>query len=230
MQPERRPDPGRAAGGPIALTVPVRRAWLAVLGGVGVVLGLVSAALQLAKDRGFDPPSLQLDRLLNVDEDLSVMNWLTSATFLLAAVAAVAVAGSRPVSRLRWWGLAGALAFVSLDEAAQVHDPVTANAEERLRAGGAGAVMVVLVAVAVAAALGAFLLRLEPPVRWRVAGALGLVVVAAVGIDAAGPDLVDDPAARLQAAYVARSTLEEIVELGAAVLVLDAMVVAALTR
>jgi hypothetical protein len=56
------------------------------------------------------------------------------------------------------------------------------------------------------------------------------VVLAAVAIDAAGPDLVDDPAARLEVGYVAKATLEEVLELGAAVLVLDGMLVAALTR
>jgi hypothetical protein len=215
---------------PDHLTVPVRRSWIAGLLPAGLVLGLVSAALQLAKDRGFNPPSLQLDRLLNVDEDLSFMNWLTSATFLLAAVAAAAVAGAQPARRLRWLALAGALAFVSLDEAVQVHDPLTTNAEEGLRAGGPAALAIILVAVAVAAAVVMFVLRLDPPVRWRVAGALGLVVVAAIGIDAVGPDLVDDPEARLRPGYVARSTLEEILELGASLLVLDAMVVAAVKR
>lgn len=218
-------------GAPIDhLKLPVPRRWPGALLGAGLLLGLVSAVLQLAKDRGFDPPSLQLDRLLNVDEDLSVMNWLTSSTFLVAAIAAFAVAGRDQASRLRWFVLAGALAFVSLDEAAQVHDPVTANAETQLRAGGVRAVAVLLVAAIGAGMVAAFLARLAPPVRWRVAGALGLMAVAAIGVDAAGPNLVDDPVARLQPGYVARSTLEEVLELGAAVLVLDAMVVAALTR
>jgi len=89
----------------------------------------------------------------------------------------------------------------------------------------------VVVAAAVLAALAVrFVVRLDPPVRWRVAGAAMLVLVAAVGIDSVGPDLVDDPAARLKASYVAKATLEELVELGAAALVLDGMLVAALTR
>ncbi len=73
-------------------------------------------------------------------------------------------------------------------------------------------------------------LRLAPPVRWRVAGAMGLVVLAAVGIDSLGPDLVDDPAGRLKASYVARSSLEELLELAAAVLVLDGMLAASFDR
>lgn len=196
----------------------------------GVLLGLVSAAIQLAKGRGFEPPSLQLDRLLNVDEDLSLLNWLTASTFLLAGVVAWAAARRHEAGRLAWLATAGVLVLVSLDEAAQVHDPVAVRVEEQLRAGGLGAVLVVLVAVAVGAVVARFVLRLPPAVRWRVVGAVGLVAVAAVGIDAVGPDLVADPAARLEAGYVARSTLEELLELGASVLVLDGMLVAALTR
>lgn len=158
------------------------------------------------------------------------MNWLTSVTFLIAALTALAVATGRPARRFPWLVLAACLALVSLDEAGQVHDPITANAEEQLRAGGLRAVAVLVVTLAVAGAVGAFLLRLAPPVRWRVAGAMGLVVVAAVGIDAAGPDLVGDPAARLKPGYVARSTFEEVLELGASVLVLDAMLAGAITR
>jgi hypothetical protein len=218
--------------GPAAsnLALPVRRRWLAPLLGVGLLLGLVSAVLQLAKDRGFDPPSLQLDRLLSVDEDLSVMNWLTASTFLLGGLVAWAVAVKRLAGRIAWTAAAAALALISLDEAAGVHDPLSVNAERQLRAGGLRAVAVLLVVALVGGAVVRFVLQLDPPVRWRVAGALGLLLVAALGVDAAGKDLVDDPLARLQPGYVAKSTIEEVLELGAAVLVLDGMLVAALTR
>lgn len=210
--------------------LPVRRRWLGLPLVAGLVLGAVSAVLQLAKDRGFDPPSLQLDRLLNVDDDLSVLNWLTASTFLLAAVAATAAAFGSAARRAPWLVLAAVLALVSLDEASGLHDPISANAEAQLRSGGLRAVAVVVIALALGAAVAWFVLRLAPPVRWRVAGALGLVVLAAVAIDAAGPDLVEDPAARLKPGYVARASLEEVLELGAAVLALDGMLVAALTR
>jgi len=201
-----------------------------VLLGGGLVLALVSVVWQLAKGQGWEPASLQLDRILNVDEDLSVLNWLSASTFLLAAVAACAVTIGPEVSRLRWLAAAAVLAFISLDEAAGVHDPITFNAETRLRAGGFGAVAVVLLAALAAAPVALFVAQLAPSVRWRVAGALGLVVVAAVGIDAPCADLVNDPAARLEGGYVAKATLEEVLELGAAVLVLDGMLLAALKR
>ncbi len=213
--------------------LPVRRSSLAVLMAAGVLLGLVSAVLQLAKHSGFEPSSLQLDRLFSVDEDLSVMNWLSASTFLLAALAAIAAAAQaqdRRAGRLGWLALAGALAFVSLDEAAQVHDPAQELAKDQLRAGGLRAVLVLVAGAALGAVAARFVLRLPPPVRWRVGGSLGLLLLAAVAIDSAGRNLVEDPAARLEAGYVARSTLEEVIELGSAVLVLDGMVVASLRR
>lgn len=224
------PTSPSAATGAGQLVLPVRRRWLGWLLAGGLLLGLVSASLQLAKDRGWDPPSLQLDRLLNTDEDQSLLNWLTASTFLLAGMAAYAAAVQQTARRLGWFAVAAVTALVSLDEAAQVHDPVAARAEEQLRAGGVGAALVVLVIVAAGAVVVRFVLGLRWPVRWRVAGAIALVAVAAVGIDAAGPNLVNDPAARLEAGYVARSTVEEFLELSAAVLILDGMLVAALTR
>lgn len=210
--------------------MPIRRRWLWVLLAGGLLLGVMSAILQRAKDGGWVPPSLQLDRLLNVDEDLSLLNWLTASTLLLAGVAAWSAATRQAGRRLGWLVMAGGLALVSLDEAAQVHDPVAVRAEDELRAGGLKAVLVVVVVAVVGGVVARFVLRLAPPVRWRVAGAMGLVAMAAIGIDSVGPNLVDDPSARLEAGYVARSTLEEVLELGASVLVLDGMLLAALTR
>lgn len=113
---------------PAVLAVPVRRRWLFVPLAGGLLLAVVSALLQMAKDRGFDPPSLQLDRLLNVDEDLSVMNWLTASTFLLAALVAEAVGAGQGEGRRTWLAAAAVLTLVSLDEAAGVHDPVSSRA------------------------------------------------------------------------------------------------------
>lgn len=224
------PQISTATTAPAALAVPVRRRWLGALLAVGVVLGVVSAVLQLAKHGGWRNPSLQLDRLLNIDEDLSILNWLTASTFLLAGVVGYAAATRQRAQRLGWFVAVGALVFVSLDEAAQVHDPITEAAKDQLRAGGLRAGVILVVAVTVAAVSVRFLLRLDPPVRWRVAGATVLVLVAAVGIDSVGPDLVNDPAARLKPGYVAKSTVEEVIELSGSVLILDGMLVAAIKR
>lgn len=212
-----------------ALVVPVRRSWLGFPLAAGIVLAITSAALQLAKGHGWKPASLQLDRVLSVDEDLSVLNWLTASTFLLAGLVAAVVAGQGQ-RRLTWIAAAAVIALVSLDEAVGLHDPISVKAEEELRRGGVRAIVVILVAAVLAGIVVAFMLRQAWPVRWRLAGAVGLIAVAAVGIDAAGPDLVNDPAARLRGGYVAKSTLEETVELGASVLMLDGMLVAALRR
>jgi hypothetical protein len=51
------------------LAAPFRRLWLLVPLVAGLVLCAVSVAWQLAKARGWQPASLQLDNVLNVDED-----------------------------------------------------------------------------------------------------------------------------------------------------------------
>ena len=224
------PDTDQAGLAPDRLLLPYRRAWLGWLLAGGVLLALVSVVLQMAKHRGWQPASLQLDRLLNVDEDLSVLNWLTASTFLVAALAAFAMRVRQHACRLYWLAVAGVLAFVSLDEAAGVHDPVSTNAEAQLRSGGVSAVGVLVVVAILGVIVVWAVLRMAPPVRWRVTGAFALLFVAAVGIDALGADLTADPAARLETGYVAKATLEEILELGAAVLVLDGMLAAALKR
>jgi len=211
------------------LVIPVHRWWLWIVIAAGVVLVLISAVLQLAKDRGFVFAALQLDRLLNIDEDLSVLNWITASMFLLAGLVASAVA-ARQTSPFGWFATGAVLALVSLDEAAGVHDPVTVFAEAQARAGGVGLVGVLVVAVVAGSLVARFLFGLAPPVRWRAAAALGLLLLAAIGIDSLGPNLVNDPAARLKPGYLAKASVEEILELGASVLVLDAMLVAALKR
>lgn len=68
------------------------------------------------------------------------------------------------------------------------------------------------------------------PVRWRLLAAAGLVLLAAVGVDALGEDLTDDPQARLDGQYVAKATAEQALEWCAAVLAIDAVLVALVER
>jgi len=136
------------------LEIPVRRRRLVGVLVSGLLLAVVSVAWQLAKERGWQPGSLQLDQALSVDEDLSVLNWLTTSTFLVAAVGALVVAGQqrpgdRRDGRWAWHGAAAALALVSLDEAVGLHGPAQLRAESAVRAGGVPAVALALVGLAV---------------------------------------------------------------------------------
>ena len=207
------------------LTVPVRRRWLLVPLVAGLVLCAVSFGWQRAKAGGWQPLSEQLDSILNVDNDLSVLNWLTTSLFLLAAVGALVLAVTW---RRRWWFVAAFLGFVSLDEAVGLHDPLQKAVERQLDAGGVRAVGVALLALLAGVLVIRFLLSLPRPAAWRLAAVALLIALAAVGVDALGPDLTDDPGRRLEDWYIVKATLEETCELCASVVALDAVFVAAL--
>lgn len=212
---------------PVRHAPPVRTDTHPPLGGRDLALTLLAGLLlcggsvlwQSAKGQGWQPASQQLDRILDVDNDLSVLNWLTASTFAVAALVALGVARSG-ADRLPWLCLAGGVAFVSVDEAVGVHDPLQVAVVTMAGSGGPG-LLAALVLGALLLLAGVLLLHLAPPVRWRVAGAVALVGLAAVGMDAVGPDLTDDPQARLGGWYVAKSTVEEALEVLAAVILLD---------
>lgn len=195
---------------------------------VGVLLVAVSLVWRLVEGAGWQPASQQLDRILDVDEDLSVLNWLSASVFLLAGLLVVQLARSAAGRARVWWVvLAAGVLFVSLDEAAGVHDPVRVAVEAAVRGGGGPLALVLLVAVA-AVPVGLAVLRVLPRrLRWRAVLAVLLVVLAAVGIDSLGPDLADAPERRVETWYVLKSSLEELVELLAACLLLDTMAQAA---
>lgn len=216
------PDAQGTAGHLVA--VPLRRSWLLVPLVAGLALSVVSAMWLLAKGRGWQPGSLQLDRVLNVDEDLSVLNWLTASAFLLAGCAALLA--SRTGGR-GWLVVAAVALFVSVDEAVGLHDPLQAAVERWVADGGVGLAVVAVAALGAGVVVLRFLLAADRAVGLRLLGVLALVAVAAVGIDAIGPDLAADPARRLEAWYVAKATSEEALELVAAVLALDACLLAA---
>ena len=140
--------------------------------------------------------------------------------FVVAALVALGAARAG-ADRLPWLGLAAAVGFVSVDEAVGVHDPLQAAVVAVAGSGTPGLLVAVVVGALLLAAAVLLLRHLGSPVRWRVASSAALVVLAAAGVDAAGPDLPDDPAARLQGWYVAKATLEEALEILAAVVLLD---------
>jgi hypothetical protein len=185
----------------------------------------VSLVWQLAEGRGWQPASQQLDRILDVDEDLAIINWVTASTFLLAGLLAVRAGSAAPRrDRPWWWLLAAGTLFVSLDEAVGANDPVRVAVEQAVRAGGGPLLLVAVLGVGALLASLAVLRVLPRGVRWRALLAVLLVVTAAVGVDSLGPDLADQPERRLETWYVLKATLEEALELVAAVLLLDAMV------
>lgn len=205
------------------LSVPYARRWLAVPLLLGLVLAAASVLWQSAKGRGWEPFSRSLDRMVDVDQDVSIMNWTSTSTFLLAALAAAALS---PTGR-RWTAVAAGLVLLSLAEAVGLHAPLQAAVGQGLLAGGAASVLTAGLVLAAGLALTALLRALPPAVGRRLALVAALLAVASVGVDALGPELGSDPARRVQGWYVAKATLEEVLELAAAVLALDTLLGAA---
>ena len=212
--------PRTGAGAPAGLLVGLRTVVVALA--VGVLLVAVSLVWRLAEGAGWQPTSQQLDRALDVDEDLSVLNWLSASVFLLTGLLlAQAARAATGRDRVWWVVLAAGVLFVSLDEASGVHDPVQVHAESALAAGGLPALLVGATAL-VAVPVGLAVLRVLPRrLRWRAVLAVLIVAVAAVGVDSLGPDLAESPERRLETWYVLKSSVEELLELFAACLLLD---------
>lgn len=152
---------------------------------------------------------------------------MTASTFLLAGLLALRLASEAPrAQRPVWWVLAAGVLLVSLDEAVGASDPVRVAVQRLVDAGGPALLLVGVLGAGALAVAAVVVQVLPPPARFRAIAAVLLVLLAAVGIDELGPDLVDRPEERLRAWYVAKATTEEAVELAAAVLLLDAMLLA----
>jgi hypothetical protein len=148
---------------------------VAVAAGAGVVLAhLANAAL----DRPFND--------LDAEREGNFLTWLSvSAAFVAAAAAALHAVLLRR-DRLLMWVLAAALAFLSLDDAIEIHerlgDKVSDALPERLESFGS-AVQLVLVGPALAIAFGGVLLlarRTVPEARRTLLAGLGCLAGAIV--------------------------------------------------
>jgi hypothetical protein len=91
------------------------RRWLVL--GVAVVSGLGLAA-ELAKDSL--PP--ELVQHLSLSYEGNVPTWFSSSLLLACAIAAGAVAREATSWRCHWWGVAMIAGYVSMDEAAEIHE------------------------------------------------------------------------------------------------------------
>jgi hypothetical protein len=59
---------------------------------------------------------------LSLSFEGNLPTWLSSSLLLLCAVTAGAIAAQRPPWHRHWWGIVGVLAWMSLDEAAELHE------------------------------------------------------------------------------------------------------------
>ncbi len=94
-----------------------------LLGAVALLLVVLYGASKLVTDCSLCP---EIEVFVHLDGEANLPSWFSSTLWLVAAALAGAVAASRaagPTGLGRsWWGLAALCAFLSLDEAAMVHE------------------------------------------------------------------------------------------------------------
>jgi hypothetical protein len=59
---------------------------------------------------------------LSLSYEGNVPTWFSSSLLLVCALVAGAIANARPAWHRHWWGITGMLAWMSLDEAAEMHE------------------------------------------------------------------------------------------------------------
>src|SRR5262245_8048616 len=59
---------------------------------------------------------------LSLSFEANVPTWYSSSLLLLCALVAGSIALKRPPWHRHWWGITGVLAWMSLDEAAEIHE------------------------------------------------------------------------------------------------------------
>jgi len=101
------------------VNVPVLRRWLLVGVAIVSVLGL---AIELV--HGYAPNHLGEALLpkLSLSYEANLPTWFSSSLLLLGSIAAGVIAAARPPRRWHWWGMCAVAGWMSLDEAAEIHE------------------------------------------------------------------------------------------------------------
>jgi hypothetical protein len=171
-----RPPPVAAPAKLRRRAIPVPPTGIALFA-VAVVLETIGYVVRLTGATGATA------RLLSMDAPFSVPRMFVAALFAVAALAAVAGAGSLP-GRRAWWLAVGVVAagIATVKAGSTVHSDALAALSDALGTGGA-----LLASLALAAAVGGglwILSRNERRDRRRVLGVLGFYVGASVGLSA----------------------------------------------
>ncbi len=191
--------------------------------GAGLAVSAAGLIVELIHLRSHAPAVETAVDLLSLSYEANLPTWYASSLLLLCAAMLAAIADAARSHRRHWWGLAAGFAFMSLDEAVELHEQLGGLF-------GTGGVLYfdwVIPAAAVVIVVGALYLRFLralPPRRQRwfvLAGALyvGGAVVTELPLgwwtERAGTD---------SAGYVLIDWLEETLELAGASLFLAALV------
>lgn len=207
---------------------PRHLAWL--FGGL-VAIELVIVAIYVATALAAAPS--QVGVLFNLDGEANVPAWFSSMQLFVIGLVMLLAAASPQRGQDGLRGLlmllGCAFVFLSMDEAAAVHEKVT-TVLSRVRwaprfSGGHGIWMFAYVALAAAMMAALFrpiarLVRFYPRDVWGVVAGLGILGAGAVGVEAVGYELVGDNAA--VAVKTLQVAAEEFLEmLGASVILVS---------
>ncbi|HEX7006074.1 MAG TPA: hypothetical protein VF274_02985 [Alphaproteobacteria bacterium] len=206
-----------------------RRAIVISLAAIIAALTVLSLAGQISKFYFGHPTVFGLVPFLYLDLESNLPTWFQSvnllfATLLLAAIGVAARRKGEPFA-VHWLILAGIVLFLSLDEMAMIHERAIEPIQRITgRPEGMWAPTWIFVALALVAVVGLFFLRfflhLRPHMRLRLAAAAVLFVLGSVALEmvaaAAGGD-------EETFTYVLLSHAEEVLEMVAVVVLIDAL-------
>jgi len=191
---DRRGSGTATIGGVLLVRLPTRGILLTLAGIVAFLLGAHLAVTYSSYRLGHDY-LMGFARAFNLLRDANVPTWYSSSVLLLcAALAAIIGAGRGPTPgsyKRHWMGLSLVLAFMSMDEAAMIHE----TAQEWLRVGFspehwfydvASLVLPGLLVIVVGAAYIGFVMALPRRTLWCFVVAAGMYVAGGLVLDFIG--------------------------------------------
>ncbi|MBH0186235.1 MAG: hypothetical protein HP477_12730 [Nitrospira sp.] len=184
------------------------------------LVGMFLATQVLSLQWGFDYQK-GLVRLFHLDRENNIPSWYSSVALGLAALVLVIIAQveqtRESASARAWWILAALFLYLSMDEAASIHEMLIGVVTPLLKQAGLFAgfltyswvvVGIPLVGI-VALTFRRFLAALPYDTRWLFIFAGGLFVAGAIGIEMIGAQVESTIGTREAMVYVVVVTLEE---------------------
>lgn len=188
---------------------------------LGNVVGHIAASAELAGDA-------MLIRLADLDGENTVPTWFSTSLLLASAILFWVIGRYEATDGGHWprhWtGLSLLFLGLSIDEAASFHEALSYPIRESLELDGflyyAWVIPASVAVVIVAGIYARFVVWLPPGIRWRVVAAGALFVGGALGMEMVGSGLSRSAATT---GYVIAVTIEEALEIGAVILLIDAL-------